>query len=139
MQHTRRHTTHDYKTNIHCLGGKIYWNFHGQFVKVEQSAAVSKVRKNWIGCRPSVLPQGQVMRISDRIIRSGKIALQGHLTMYFFLKNQQRKRLENTKFPSTNNAVIPSTVEVLYASVSQPPGRDPAPGPGINYTGPRET
>jgi len=25
-----------------------------------------------------------------------------------------------------------------YASVSQPPGRGPVPGPGINYTGPRE-
>jgi hypothetical protein len=27
---------------------------------------------------------------------------------------------------------------VLYISVSQPPGRGPVPGPGINYTGPRE-
>ena len=27
---------------------------------------------------------------------------------------------------------------VIYASVSQPPGRGPVPGPGINYTGPRE-
>jgi len=27
---------------------------------------------------------------------------------------------------------------MLYSSVSQPPGRGPAPGPGINYTGPRE-
>jgi len=26
----------------------------------------------------------------------------------------------------------------LYTSVSQPPGRGPVPGPGINYTGPRE-
>jgi len=26
----------------------------------------------------------------------------------------------------------------LYSSVSQPPGRGPVPGPGINYTGPRE-
>ena len=26
----------------------------------------------------------------------------------------------------------------VYASVSQPPGRGPVPGPGINYTGPRE-
>ena len=25
-----------------------------------------------------------------------------------------------------------------YGSVSQPPGRDPVPGPVINYTGPRE-
>jgi len=30
------------------------------------------------------------------------------------------------------NPVIP------YTSVSQPPGRAPVPGPGINYTGPRE-
>ena len=27
---------------------------------------------------------------------------------------------------------------VLYSSVSKPPGRGPIPGPGINYTGPRE-
>ena len=33
------------------------------------------------------------------------------------------------------NPVIDST---LYSSVSQPPGRGPVPGPGINYTGPRE-
>ena len=26
----------------------------------------------------------------------------------------------------------------IYSSVSQPPGRGPVPGPGINYTGPRE-
>jgi len=26
----------------------------------------------------------------------------------------------------------------LYGSVSQSPGRDSVPGPGINYTGPRE-
>jgi len=26
----------------------------------------------------------------------------------------------------------------LYSSVSQPPGRGPVPGPGVNYTGPRE-
>ena len=26
----------------------------------------------------------------------------------------------------------------LYVGVSQPPGRSPVPGPGINYTGPRE-
>jgi len=26
----------------------------------------------------------------------------------------------------------------LYTSVSQPPDRGPVPGPGINYTGPRE-
>ena len=25
-----------------------------------------------------------------------------------------------------------------YIGVSQPPGRGPVPGPGINYTGPRE-
>jgi len=27
---------------------------------------------------------------------------------------------------------------ILQGSVSQPPGRGPIPGPGINYTGPRE-
>jgi hypothetical protein len=26
----------------------------------------------------------------------------------------------------------------VYIGVSQPPGRGPVPGPGINYTGPRE-
>jgi len=26
----------------------------------------------------------------------------------------------------------------VYSSVSQPPDRGPVPGPGINYTGPRE-
>jgi len=30
------------------------------------------------------------------------------------------------------------TDQVLYTSVSQPPGRGSVPGPGINYTGPRE-
>jgi len=27
---------------------------------------------------------------------------------------------------------------IVYTSVSQPPGRGPVPGPGINYTGLRE-
>jgi hypothetical protein len=27
---------------------------------------------------------------------------------------------------------------VVQTSVSQPPGRGPVPGPGINFTGPRE-
>jgi len=27
---------------------------------------------------------------------------------------------------------------IIYISVSQPPGHAPVPGPGINYTGPRE-
>jgi len=30
------------------------------------------------------------------------------------------------------------TASILYNSDSQPPGRGPVPGPGINYTGPRE-
>ena len=29
-------------------------------------------------------------------------------------------------------------IQYVYVSVSQPPGRGPVPGPGINYTGPRE-
>jgi len=33
---------------------------------------------------------------------------------------------------------IPNTDQLLYSSVSQPPGCGPVPGPGINYTGPRE-
>ena len=28
--------------------------------------------------------------------------------------------------------------DILYISVSQPPGRGPVPAPGINYTGPQE-
>ena len=35
---------------------------------------------------------------------------------------------------SLYNGAVPSP----YSSVSQPPGRGPVPGPGINYTGPRE-
>jgi len=30
------------------------------------------------------------------------------------------------------------TETVISNSVPQPPGRGPVPGPGINYTGPRE-
>jgi len=30
------------------------------------------------------------------------------------------------------------TVALVYNSISQPPGHGPVPGPGINYTGPRE-
>ena len=37
------------------------------------------------------------------------------------------------KKPCTRN-----TDRIAYNSVSQPPGRGPVPGPGINYTGPRE-
>jgi len=29
-------------------------------------------------------------------------------------------------------------IPMVYSSVSQRPGRGPVPGPGINYTGPRE-
>jgi len=32
----------------------------------------------------------------------------------------------------------PVATAIGYTSVSQPPGRGPLPGPGINYTGPRE-
>ena len=35
-------------------------------------------------------------------------------------------------------AHILSSAELLYSSVSQPSGRGPVPGPGINYTGPRD-
>ena len=30
------------------------------------------------------------------------------------------------------------TGSLIYGNVSQPSGRGPVPGPGINYTGPRE-
>jgi len=63
----------------------MYWNFHGQFAKVDKSAAVSKVRTKWIVFRPPVLLQGQIMRISNRIIRSRKIAFPDRLTKYFSL------------------------------------------------------
>jgi len=33
---------------------------------------------------------------------------------------------------------ITRQIIILYISVSQLPGRGPVPGPGINYTGPRE-
>ena len=33
---------------------------------------------------------------------------------------------------------VTKPVYIKYNSVSQPPGRGPVPGPGINYTGPRE-
>jgi len=33
---------------------------------------------------------------------------------------------------------LPVECQYTYTSVSQPPGRSPVPGPGINYTGPRE-
>ena len=36
--------------------------------------------------------------------------------------------------PQTNKR----TFSISYGSVSQPQGRGPVPGPGINYTGPRE-
>ena len=47
------------------------------------------------------------------------------------------------KTPDLNlNLLLSSSLkwdtQVLYASVSRPPGRGPVPGPGINYTGPRE-
>jgi len=38
-----------------------------------------------------------------------------------------------------NSTSFPAPILVaVYASVSQPPGRGPVPGPGINYTGPPE-
>jgi len=37
------------------------------------------------------------------------------------------------------NSILPQGYsEIIYTSVSQPPGRGPLQGPGINYTGPRE-
>jgi hypothetical protein len=40
-----------------------------------------------------------------------------------------------TVLKSYNNSY---SIELLYTGVSQPPGCGPVPGPGINYTGPRE-
>ena len=34
--------------------------------------------------------------------------------------------------------VVQAVQRVTYGNVSQPPGRGPLPGPGINCTGPRE-
>jgi len=47
------------------------------------------------------------------------------------------------KFPMQHDVVrsaasSAATKNALYNSVSQPPGRGPVPGTGINYTGPRE-
>ena len=108
---------------LHKTTRQMYIAFEAKFIGIfmanlstwNRERQFQKLGKSWMGCRPSVWPQDQVMRISDRIMRSWKTVLQGRLTKYFFLKNQRRKQLENIKFPSTNNAVIPSTVEVLCA------------------------
>ena len=34
--------------------------------------------------------------------------------------------------------VADARLNILYTSVSQPPGLGPVPGPGINYTGPQK-
>jgi hypothetical protein len=38
----------------------------------------------------------------------------------------------------TTIIIIIIIIIIIYSSVSQPPGRDPVPGLGINYTRPRE-
>jgi len=43
----------------------------------------------------------------------------------------QQPRIKNSRW-------APGVFCIIYSSVSQPPGRGPVPGPGINYTGPRE-
>jgi len=45
-----------------------------------------------------------------------------------------RKNIENLQTPRA--VLLP--IYVFWNSVPQPPGRGPVPGPGINYTGPRE-
>ena len=39
---------------------------------------------------------------------------------------------------ANSNSGFVSMTQAQYSSVSQPPGRSPVPGPGTNYTGPRE-
>ena len=38
----------------------------------------------------------------------------------------------------TSYYMVNAHLNILYTSVSKLPGRGPVPGPGINYTGPRE-
>jgi hypothetical protein len=40
--------------------------------------------------------------------------------------------------PHTENIKGLNLAAVIYTNASQPPGRGPVVGPGINYTGPRE-
>jgi hypothetical protein len=40
--------------------------------------------------------------------------------------------------PDTGAIMSCAAMHTVYSSVSQLPGRSPVPGPGINYTGPRE-
>ena len=49
-------------------------------------------------------------------------------------------RVTQTIIPNKIHPILISYIPrtMLYTSVSQPPGRGPVPGPGINYTGPRE-
>ena len=49
-----------------------------------------------------------------------------------FHENHPRQSLQQKK------KKILELTKVIYSSVSQPAGRGPVPGPGFNYTGPRE-
>ena len=76
------------------------------------------------------------------------------LLPYFLKTSIQNEVCSNIKmqFPSTFGISFPFTairrlaslstsaefLADIYSSVSQPPGRGPVPGPGINCTGPRE-
>jgi len=46
---------------------------------------------------------------------------------------QSKPRLSKVRY-----LFSPKISKIPYSSVSQPPGHGPVPGPGINYTGPRE-
>ena len=49
-----------------------------------------------------------------------------------------RRLYLGVKRPERDNSVTVTHLQTVYNSVSQPPGRGPVPGLGINYTGPRE-
>jgi hypothetical protein len=51
----------------------------------------------------------------------------------------RRKKERELKFRVRSTVTAVQSNECVgYSSVSQPPGRGPVPGPGINDTGPRE-
>jgi len=55
-------------------------------------------------------------------------------------RSQQRLSFHSAYYPKQIYTAEEQNVTMtnLYSSISQPPGRGPVPGPGINYTGPRD-
>ena len=67
--------------------------------------------------------------------------LQQHLQEYQVLRYEPPVAVKQT-YKDGGVAIIEQIIcsharyQMCYISVSQPPGRGPVPGPGINYTGP---